>query len=50
MTALARASIIVNDRQFLLSERMLHKNCDRKYSIEKTMLVVSLKWLVAKAK
>jgi hypothetical protein len=38
---------IVNYRPILSSERMLHKLYERKYSVEK-MLVVSLKGLVAK--
>jgi hypothetical protein len=39
---------IVNDRRILSSERMLHKEYDRKYSVEKkTLLVVTLKGFVA---
>jgi hypothetical protein len=40
---------IVNDRFILSSERMLHKNYNRKYLVEK-MLVVILKRLVTKTK
>jgi hypothetical protein len=40
---------IVNDRLILSSERMLHKDCNRKCSVEKIkLLVVSLKGLVTK--
>jgi hypothetical protein len=38
---------IVNNRPILSSERMLHKDYESKYSVEK-MLVVSLKGLVTK--
>jgi hypothetical protein len=49
MTALARASSIVNDRPILSSERMLHKDYERKCSVKKKkLLVVSLKGLVTK--
>jgi hypothetical protein len=48
MTALAKTREIVNDRPILSSERMLHKDYDRKYSVGKKMLVVSFKSLVAK--
>jgi hypothetical protein len=37
----------LNDRSILSRERMLHKNFDRKCSIEKKLLVMSLKGLVA---
>jgi hypothetical protein len=36
---------IVNDRPILSSERVLHKGYDRKGSVEKKMLVVSIKGL-----
>jgi hypothetical protein len=39
---------IVNDRPILSSVRMLHKDYDRKCSIEKKNLAVSLKGLGAK--
>jgi hypothetical protein len=48
MTALARARAIVNDRPLLSSERMLHKDYDRKGSVENKILAVSLKGLGAK--
>jgi hypothetical protein len=49
MTALARGTAaIVNDRPSLSSGRMLHKEYVRKCSVEKKMLVVSLKKLVGK--
>jgi hypothetical protein len=49
MTALASTrAAIVNDRSILSSERMLHKGYDRKCSVEKEILVVSLKGLGAK--
>jgi hypothetical protein len=35
MTALARPAAIVNDRPILSSESMLHKDYDRKGSLEK---------------
>jgi hypothetical protein len=34
---------IINDRPILSSERMLGKNYDRKYSVEKKILAVSFK-------
>jgi hypothetical protein len=38
----------LNDRPAFLSERMLHKEYDRKCSVEKRkLLIVGLKWLVA---
>jgi hypothetical protein len=40
--------VIVNYRRILLSERMLHKYYESKYSVGKKMLGVSLKGLVAK--
>jgi hypothetical protein len=43
MTALART-----DRSILSSERMLHEDYDRKFSVDKKLLVVSFKGLVAK--
>jgi hypothetical protein len=43
-----RSAVIVNDRLILSSERMLHKDYDRKCSIEKNILAVSLKGLGAK--
>jgi hypothetical protein len=39
---------IVNDRPTLSSERMLHKDYDRNYTVGGKVLVVSLKELVAK--
>jgi hypothetical protein len=39
---------IVNDRPILSSERMLYEDYDRRCSIEKTILAVSLKGLGAK--
>jgi hypothetical protein len=39
---------IVNDRPILSSERMLYKDYDRRSSIEKKILAVSLKGLGAK--
>jgi hypothetical protein len=42
------AGAIVNDRLIFSSERMLHKDYDNKCSVEKNVLVVSLKALVAK--
>jgi hypothetical protein len=47
MTALSRARSNINNRPLLWSERMLHKNYNRKCSVEK-ILVVGLKGLVAK--
>jgi hypothetical protein len=47
MTALARPAAIVNNRRILLSERMLHKDYNRKCPVGKKLLVVSLKGLVA---
>jgi hypothetical protein len=44
MTALARASNIVNDRPILSSERMLYKDYNPKCSVKK-ILVVGLKGL-----
>jgi hypothetical protein len=38
---------IVNDKLILSSERMLHKDYDRRCSIEKIILAVSLKGLGA---
>jgi hypothetical protein len=46
MTALART--VVNDRPITSSERMIHKDYERRCSVEKKMLVVSLKGLIAK--
>jgi hypothetical protein len=43
-----RLAAIVNDRPILSSDRMLHKDYDRKSSIEKQILAVSLKGLGAK--
>jgi hypothetical protein len=48
MTALARPAAIVNDRPILSLERILHKDYNRKCSVGKKLLVVSLKGLVAK--
>jgi hypothetical protein len=48
MTALATTTAVVNDRPILSSKRMLNKDYNRKYSVEKNMLVVSLKGPVAK--
>jgi hypothetical protein len=39
---------IVNDRLHLSSERMLHKDYNRKCAVEKKILVVGLKGLGAK--
>jgi hypothetical protein len=39
---------IVNDRPILSSKRMLRKDYDRKCSVEKVLLFVILKGLVAK--
>jgi hypothetical protein len=39
---------IVNYRPVLSSERMLHKDYESKYSLERKLLVVSLKGLIAK--
>jgi hypothetical protein len=39
---------MVNDRPMLSSERMLHKDYASKYSVEKKILVMSVKGLVAK--
>jgi hypothetical protein len=39
---------MVNDKPILSSERMLHKDYERKYSAGKILPVVSLKGLVAK--
>jgi hypothetical protein len=47
MIALHCASI-VNDGRILSSERMLHKNYNRKWSVGKTILVVGLKGLGAR--
>jgi hypothetical protein len=41
-------SAIVNYRHILSLERMLHKDYGRKCSVEKKLLAVSLKGLVAK--
>jgi hypothetical protein len=38
---------VANDRPILSSERMLYKDYDRRYSIEKIPLAVSLKGLGA---
>jgi hypothetical protein len=49
MTALARTSSNCKDRPVLSSERMLHKDYNRKCSVEKKkILVVGLKGLGAK--
>jgi hypothetical protein len=48
MTALVRKAAIVNDRPNLSSERMLHKDYDRKCSVGKKNPVVGLRGLVAK--
>jgi hypothetical protein len=48
MTALAKSTAIVNDRPILSSERMLHKDYDRKRWVENKTLVVCLKRLVDK--
>jgi hypothetical protein len=48
MTALAKSEAIVNDRPILSSERMLHKDYNRRFSVGKKILVVILKGLVAK--
>jgi hypothetical protein len=42
------SAAVVNYRPILSSERMLHKDYGSKYSVEKILLVVSLKGLVAK--
>jgi hypothetical protein len=48
---LAIPTAIVNDRPILSSERMLHKDYNRKYSFEKKEIpVVGLKGLGAKTK
>jgi hypothetical protein len=47
LTTLARPAAILNNRPILLSEMMLHKDYESKYSVKK-MLVVSLRVLVAK--
>jgi hypothetical protein len=39
---------VVNDRSNLSSKRILHKDYESKYSVEKEMLVMSLKDLAAK--
>jgi hypothetical protein len=39
---------VVNDRSILSSERMLYKNYDRRCSVEKKILALSLKGLGAK--
>jgi hypothetical protein len=44
----AGATAIVNDRLFISLERMLHKDYDRTFSIEKRNLDVSLEGLGAK--
>jgi hypothetical protein len=43
-----RPAAIVNDNPILSDERMLHKNYNRKCSIEKKLLAVNLKGLGAK--
>jgi hypothetical protein len=48
MTALARAAAIVNDRPIISLERTLHKGYGCKCSVEKKILVRSLKGFVAK--
>jgi hypothetical protein len=48
MTALARPAAIVKGRPILSSE-MLHEDYDRRCSVDKEMLVVSLEGFGAKA-
>jgi hypothetical protein len=48
MTVLARASSNCKLQTHPLIKRMLHKDYESKYSVDKKMLVVSLKVLVAK--
>jgi hypothetical protein len=48
MNALTTPAAIVNDRPSLSSERMLYNDYDRRCSIEKKNLAVSLKELGAK--
>jgi hypothetical protein len=48
MTGLVRISSNLNDKPFFSSERMLHKDYDRKCSVEENVPVVNLKGLVAK--
>jgi hypothetical protein len=50
MTALARISSSVNDRPILSSERILHKDYDRKCSIAKQIMIVGFKGLGVKMK
>jgi hypothetical protein len=47
MNAVARAAAVVNYRPNLSTERMLHRDYNRKCSVEK-ILIVGLKGLVAK--
>jgi hypothetical protein len=35
-----RPSIFIRDKPILLSERMLHKDCDHKGSVEKNKIVI----------
>jgi hypothetical protein len=46
MIALARPAAVVGDRPILSLERILHNDYDRKFSVEK-LLVLSLKRFVA---
>jgi hypothetical protein len=49
MTAMVRArSNCKRTTDPLVRERMLHKDCDRKCSVEKKVLVVSLEGFLAK--
>jgi hypothetical protein len=50
MRTLEKPRIFIRDKLTLLSERMLHKDYDRKDSVGKTFLVMSLKGLGAKKK
>jgi hypothetical protein len=43
-----KTAAIVNDRSILSSEMTLHNDYDLKYLVEKGILIVSLKGLVAK--
>jgi hypothetical protein len=45
MTTLAKAALIVNYRPILSSERVLRKDYESKYSVEKKKEIVSLKGL-----
>jgi hypothetical protein len=47
-TLAERPSIFIRDKPVLSSERMLHKEYDRKVPVEKLTLIVNLKGLGAK--